>query len=158
MKTVVAAIAFFLPSLAFSADLFGKVVKVADGDTLTVLTSPHVQVKVRLSEIDAPEKKQPYGQKAKRELSDMAFGKTARVVVDDVDRYGRTVGQVYVENIHVNSELVRRGAAWCYRKYLRGSWCLMAEYSAQQAERGLWALQADQRMPPWEWRKSKRKE
>ncbi len=69
----------------------GKVVKVADGDTLTLLTDGR-QIKVRLAEIDTPEKGQPFGNKAKQALAEMVFGKQVKVIVVDVDRYGRTVG------------------------------------------------------------------
>jgi len=81
-----------------AAELTGKVVGISDGDTLTLLVPDGArfkQVKVRLGEIDTPESKQPYGQRAKQALSDLAFGKQARVVVQDTDRFGRTVGRVY---------------------------------------------------------------
>ena len=94
----------------------GKVVKIADGDTLTLLVDSK-QLKIRLSDIDTPEKKQPFGTRAKQALSDLAFGKQARVVEVTVDRYGRIVGRVYIENIDVNRELVAQGFAWVYRKY-----------------------------------------
>ena len=68
------------------------------------------QIKIRLAEIDTPELAQPYGSKAKVALSDLVFGKEARIVVHEIDRYGRTVGRVYVGNIDVNAELVRQGA------------------------------------------------
>ena len=73
------------------------------------------QVRVRLGEIDTPESRQPYGERAKQALSGLAFGKQARVVVQDTDRYGRTVGQVYVGGVDVNAEMIRQGAAWAYR-------------------------------------------
>jgi len=71
---------------------------------------------VRLGEIDTPESKQPYGSRARQALSDLAFGKPARVVVQDTDKYGRTVGRVYVGGVDVNAELVKQGAAWVYRQ------------------------------------------
>ena len=67
----------------------GKVVGISDGDTITVLISGHHQIKVRLAEIDAPEKSQAYGQRSKQSLSDLAFGKQVRVEQQDRDRYGR---------------------------------------------------------------------
>ena len=60
-----------------------------------------------------------YGTRAKQALSDLAYGKEARVVVQDTDRYGRTVGRVYVGGVDVNAELVRQGAAWVYRQYVK---------------------------------------
>ena len=96
-------------------DLTGRVTAVGDGDTMTLLVpdgASFKQVKVRLGEIDTPESRQPYGERAKQTLSDLAFGKPARVVVQDTDRYGRTVGRVYVGNLDVNAEMIGRGAAW----------------------------------------------
>jgi endonuclease YncB( thermonuclease family) len=96
---------------AGAAELVGKVVGITDGDTLTLLVGRR-EVKIRLAEIDTPERRQPYGSRAKEALSKLAFGKRARVVVVDQDRYGWTVGRVYVGDVDVNAELVRRGAAW----------------------------------------------
>jgi len=80
------------------------------------------QVKVRLGEIDTPESKQPFGERAKQTLSDLAYNKPARVVVQDTDRYGRTVGRVYVGGVDVNAEMVKQGAAWVYRKCVTRSY------------------------------------
>ena len=102
-----------------AAEYAGRVVAVQDGDSLTLLVpdgASYQQVKVRLGEIDTPESRQPYGQRAKQALSDLAFGQQARVVVQDTDRYGRTVGRVYVGGVDVNAEMVKQGAAWVYRK------------------------------------------
>ena len=107
-----------LASLSLFADTFhvGKVIKIADGDTLTILVDKR-QLKIRLSDIDTTERKQPFGTKAKQALSDLAFGKQARVVEVTIDRYGRIVGRVYVGDIDVNRELMTQGYAWVYRKY-----------------------------------------
>ena len=139
-----------------AADLTGKVVGVHDGDTLTLLVAGNQQRKVRLGEIDTPELAQPYGSKAKQALSDLVFGREARVVVQDIDRYGRTVGRVYVGAVDVNAELVKQGAAWVYRQYLRDQSLLPLEAQAQAAKAGLWALQPDQRLPPWDWRRQEK--
>jgi endonuclease YncB( thermonuclease family) len=106
-------LALFGSVLANAAEYTGKVVAIADGDTLTLLVDRQ-QMKVRLAEIDTPERRQPYGSRAKEGLSQLAFGRRARVVAVDRDRYGRTVGRVYVGDTDVNAELVRRGAAWVY--------------------------------------------
>jgi endonuclease YncB( thermonuclease family) len=140
---------------AQSAEYTGKVVGVSDGDTLTLLVpdgASYRQVKVRLGEIDTPESRQPYGERAKQTLSDLAYNKPARVVVQDTDKYGRTVGRVYVGNLDVNAEMIRQGAAWAYRQYLKDQSLLALEQQAKTAKRGLWALPEAQRMPPWEWR------
>ena len=85
-----------------AAEYAGRVVGVPDGTSFK-------QVRVRLGEIDTPESKQPYGNRAKQALSDLAFNQQARVVVQDTDRYGRTVGRVYVGGVDVNAELVKQG-------------------------------------------------
>ena len=77
---------------ASAAEIAGRVVEISDGDTLTVLDGAQRQVRVRLAEIDTPESGQPYGDRARQALSDLAFGRAVRVVVVDTDRYGRTVG------------------------------------------------------------------
>lgn len=92
----------------------GRVVGVSDGDTITVLVGGHEQIKVRLAEIDAPEKAQPFGQRSKQALSDLVFGKTVRVEQQDTDRYGRVVGRVFVDGTDVNVEQIRQGMAWAY--------------------------------------------
>jgi micrococcal nuclease len=96
----------------------GKVVGISDGDTITVLVGGHQPLKVRLAEIDAPEKSQAYGQRSKQSLSNLAFGKQVRVEQQDRDRYGRVVGKVYVGSLDVNAEQVKRGMAWVYRNTL----------------------------------------
>ena len=140
-----------------AAEYSGKVVGISDGDTLTLLVpdgTSFKQVKVRLGEIDTPESKQPYGERAKQTLSDLAFNQQARVVVQDTDRYGRTVGRVYVGAVDVNAEMVKRGAAWVYRQYLKDQSLLTLEAEAKAAQRGLWGLPEAQRCPPWDWRKN----
>ncbi len=83
----------------------GKVIKIADGDTLTILVANR-QLRIRLSDIDTPERKQPFGRKAKQVLSELAFAKQARVIEVTKDRYGRIVGRVYVDGTDVNRELL----------------------------------------------------
>ena len=132
--------------------LTGRVVGLHDGDTLTLLVAGNQQVKVRLAGIDAPELKQPYGQQAKQALSALAFGKTAQVESPGPDKYGRTLGTVFVGAVNVNAELVKQGAAWVYRAYPFPPELEGLEAQAQAARRGLWALPVDQRCPPWDFR------
>jgi endonuclease YncB( thermonuclease family) len=89
----------------------GRVVGVLDGDTLVLLTPEKRQVKVRLAQIDAPEKSQAFGQRSKQSLSDLVFGKQVRVEQQDNDRYGRVVGRVSVGSVDANAEQVKRGMA-----------------------------------------------
>ena len=129
---------------------------VGDGDTLTLLTERREEVRIRLSDIDTPERRQPYGDRARQALSDLAFGKAVRVVVVDTDRHGRTVGRVHEGAVDVNAEMVRRGAAWVFRRYSRDPALLRLEDEARSARRGLWALPEAERAPPWEWRAANR--
>jgi endonuclease YncB( thermonuclease family) len=99
--------------------LDGRVVEVADGDTLTVLDAQKKTHKIRLLGIDAPEKAQAFGQKSKESLSGLAFQKQVQVRSSKKDRYGRTVGQVFVGNMDVCLEQVKLGMAWHYKTYQR---------------------------------------
>ena len=140
-------------SIALAASTYtGKVVGVHDGDTLTLLTADKQQIKVRLAEIDTPESRQPYGSRAKQALSDKVFGKIITLEPETVDRYGRVVGHVRMDDRDVNREMVREGHAWVYRQYLQDRSLLAEEQAARENRRGLWALPEAQRTPPWEWR------
>lgn len=159
MKTLLLALfLLFQTAPAFSEELTGKVIAIADGDTLTVLGGDNQQIKIRLAEIDTPESGQPYGSRARQALAALAFGKQARIVETDRDRYGRTVGRVYVGGMDVNAELVRQGAAWVYRQYAKDPALFALEDEARTAKRGLWALPEAQQIPPWEWRKAGRQQ
>lgn len=138
----------------------GKVVAVLDGDTITVLDAGHVQHRIRLAGIDAPEKYQPYGQRSKQSLSDLVSSRQVDVHTEKRDRYGREVGRVMLGDEDVNLEQVLRGMAWFYRQYQRelsaedraryGA----AEQQAQTAKIGLW--RDDLPQPPWEFRRLKK--
>ena len=143
-------------SSAGAETIAGKVVKVADGDTITVLVGRD-QVRVRLANIDTPERKQPWGKKAKQALADLVAGAWVEVEVLDIDRYGRTVGLVLVNGIEANRALVRSGDAWVYPKYNRDPDLPGIEVEARAAGRGLWALPAAERVPPWQWRRDHRR-
>ena len=134
--------------------LKGKVVKVVDGDTLTLLTSSNQQVKIRLASIDTPERRQPFGNKAKQTLARLTFQQQALVEVETKDRYGRTVGVVFVNGQNVNAELVKQGMAWVYRKYTNDQVLYRLEAQARQENLGLWVDKKP--IEPWLWRKGKR--
>ena len=122
LKPVFLLVLLLTALLSFSVqaqEYMGRVVGVSDGDTITILDAGKRQIKVRLAEIDAPEFRQPYGSRAKQELSRLVFGKTVTVKAQDTDRYGRTVGRVYADGSDVNAGMVRRGAAWVYRQYAK---------------------------------------
>lgn len=108
---------FFLLSASVHAEMLnGHVVGVADGDTITVLDITNTQHKIRLAGIDAPEKKQAFGQVSKKSLSDLVFDKQVNIDWTKHDRYGRIVGKVLINGVDANLEQVKRGLAWFYKK------------------------------------------
>ena len=135
---------------AAHADFTGKVVAVADGDTITVMRDL-VPVKLRLLEIDAPEKKQAFGARSKQSLSDLCFNKTATLIEKGRDRYGRTLARVSCEGVDANAEQVRRGMAWAYDRYVTDRALYAVQTEARDAGRGLWA--DPDAVPPWQWRR-----
>ena len=138
---------------ALSAELSGKAIAVADGDTFTLLLPDKTQVVIRLAEIDAPERGQPYGNKSRQALSAAVIGRQVRVEVQTRDRYGRTVGRPYVGDLDVCAEMVEQGAAWVYREYVIDRGLFVLEKQAREAKRGLWGTSEAKAMPPWEWRR-----
>ncbi len=153
---------FFLVvlSIAASADtLTGKVVKVADGDSMTVLDNTSTQHRIRLQGIDAPERKQAFGSASKKHLASLVAGKTVTVKWDKRDRYRRIVGFVIVDGQDVNLVQVKAGMAWFYRYYQKEQSSenrklyAQAEDEARANTKGLW--QDKNPMPPWEWRRQR---
>lgn len=147
-------------SLAVSAEtIIGRVVGVSDGDTLTVLSTNDQQFKIRLSGIDAPEKGQPFGNRAKESLSEMVFEKQVVVESNKEDRYRRKVGKVQREGTDVNLEQVKRGMAWHYTAYAKEQApsdrevYANAEAEAKTQRRGLWRETTPS--APWEFRRIK---
>lgn len=147
-------ISLLIAASASAEEIIGRVVGVADGDTLTILVNEHERIKVRLAEIDAPEKAQPFGQRSKQSLSDLCFGKDAVLQKTDTDRYGRTVAKVHCAGVYANAKQIRVGLAWAYRKYLHDQSLLALENEARASKRGLWI--DGNPVPPWEFRKIKR--
>lgn len=127
-----------------------KVVKVADGDTVTAWCKGQ-KVRIRLARIDAPEKSQPYGLASKRLLENMVAHKNVTIIPNVRDRYGRVVAEIECNGRNINQELVRNGAAWVYRRYSRDPSLLRLEAAARAARRGLWNQGSP--MPPWKWRR-----
>ena len=133
----------------------GKVIHVADGDTITVLQNSK-QYKIRLHGIDTPEKKQNFGHKAKKFTSSMIFNQRVKVITYSTGKYGRTIGVVYLGNQCLNEELVKNGLAWVYKKYCSESFCnhwLQLEKNARKNKLGLWIN--NNPVPPWDFRKGK---
>ncbi len=143
------------PCLAWAFS--GKVISIADGDTITVLRDKE-QVRVRLYGIDTPERGQAFGKKAKQFTSKLVYGKVVEVEVMDTDRYGRTVALVAVNKQILNEELLKAGYAWVYYQYCHEMIChAWADYqfAAKLDKRGLW--RDPDPIPPWEFRRKKRK-
>lgn len=135
----------------------GRVINVTDGDTLTILTADSKPLKVRLTGIDAPEKRQPYGDKSKEHLASLTHQKIVKVEYSGTDRYQRTLGKVFLEDIDINLEQILNGFAWHYKAYAKDQSIgdqneySGAEETARRNRRGLW--QDERPQPPWEFRK-----
>ncbi len=136
------------PHAVFTA----RVVKVSDGDTISVQVGGKGSQKVRLVDIDTPEKDQPYGREARQALAALVSRREVRLETHGADDYGRLLARVFVGEVDVNAELIRRGAAWVFRRYSDDPTLIALETEARAERRGLWALPATERMPPWEWR------
>jgi endonuclease YncB( thermonuclease family) len=143
-----------LPILVYAEQFTGKVVGISDGDTISVLRESKA-VKVRLYGIDAPEKAQAFGTKARQFTAALVFQKDVTVIVHATDRYGRIVGEVLLpDGRSLSQELVKAGMAWWYKPYAAKDTTLaQLEAEARAAQRGLWADAHP--IPPWAWRKEK---
>jgi len=139
---------------SFCQTIKGKVIRIADGDTITLLDSTNSQVRIRLYGIDCPENGQDFSNVAKRYTSEMCFGKYVSVEVKDIDRYGRTVGIVWADSTNVNLELLREGLAWHYKHFDKSEEFAQAEHLARVHKKGLWVQ--GNAIPPWEYRRMRR--
>ncbi len=155
---VAATIGHVAPSAdrATAVSFSARVVGITDGDTLTVLDEQNQQHTIRLAEIDAPERRQPWGDRSRQHLSELTFGKTVSIQQTDTDRYGRTVARVFADGEDINRAMVRDGDAWVYREYLTDQTLLATEARARQARSGLWSLSDSETVPPWQWRRGAR--
>ena len=109
--------ALVLGNMAAAKVIHGRVVGVSDGDSVTVLDAQKAPHKIRLAGIDAPERAQAYGQKAKASLSELVFGQSVDVAWSKQDRYGRIVGVITLAGVDINLEQIKRGMAWHYKQY-----------------------------------------
>lgn len=132
------------------------VIAITDGDTIKVLDNDHMQHKVRLASIDAPERGQPFGAKSKQMLSELIGTKKVNLKRPTKDRYQRLICTVSLNGMDVNREMVRRGGAWVYRSYYKGADYYEAENEARDAQAGLWSTSEYRAVAPWEWRKKQR--
>ena len=141
------------------ADETGRIVGVIDGDTVDLLTDAKVLIRVRLSGIDAPEKKQAFGSVAKQALSELAFNRTVLITGEKKDRNGRLIGKITVAGTDVNLRMVQLGYAWHFKKYEREQppddrlRYAKAELTARSQRIGLWVDKEP--VAPWEFRSSR---
>ena len=155
-KSAATALALCLVFQAQAETLLGKVIHVQDGDTITVLDETNTQHKIRLSGIDAPERRQAFGNVSKESLAEQVAGQSVAVEWDKVDRYGRKVGKVLLAGMDSNLVQIKRGLAWHYKQYEREQShadrqsYAAAEAEAREAKLGLW--RDAKPMPPWEFR------
>lgn len=155
-------VALLLLALPCLAETFvGRVVGVVDGDTLTIRSMDDgIQYRVRLIGIDAPERKQPFGNVSKRHLSETAYGAFVKVEYDKLDRYGRVLAYVSNGKQDVGLEQIKAGMAWHFKRYGRDQRkaefdrYASAESQARAAKRGLWSQKTP--APPWAYRKHRK--
>jgi len=167
---------FTIASSSFAKTLQGKVVKIADGDTLTILDVRGFKYRVRLAGIDAPERDQYYGKESTIKLRWLVFGKEVTVKYSKYDRYGRILGKVLVEpqgdmfclvvhcarKMDVGLEQINAGTAWHYKRYQNEQYeedrklYSVAERGARKKKIGLWKDKNP--TSPWKWRKDSRLE
>jgi len=130
------------------------VVAISDGDTLKVRCPEQPQETIRLARIDAPEKRQPWGERSRQALAALCFQVDAEIRREGRDRYGRTIARVNCRGEDAGAAQVRAGMAWAYQRYKAGPELLRLQEQARSAGTGLWS--DAEPVPPWEWRKRSR--
>ena len=160
MKKLAFIILLFFSLLSLAEELIGKVIKVSDGDTITVLDSNNQKHKIRLKGIDAPESQQVYGDISTQSLSKLVYDKEVLVTWDKKDKYYRILGKVIVDGRDVNYEQLKKGLAWYYKQYEkdlsdedRKKYSEAEEWARNYTE-GLWA--DSNSIPPWEFRRKRK--
>ncbi len=157
MRKLLLIFVLFLSNIVNAKTIEGLVVGVADGDTITVLDQQKNTYKIRLQGIDAPEKKQAFGEKSKQSLHDLVHGKQVRIEYDKEDKYGRIVGKITLDDLDICLQQLVLGMAWHYKKYQNEQSVADrvvyndAELKSKSLKLGLWT--DDMPMPPWEFRK-----
>ncbi|EKH8549339.1 thermonuclease family protein [Salmonella enterica] len=137
----------------YAAEIRGKVIRVLDGDTIDVLQDKN-PVRIRLANIDAPEKKQAYGRWSANQLKGLVAAQPVTVTYTQTDRYGRIIGRVFTTNgTEASRFMVQSGAAWVYERYNADRALPDLQREAQAHKRDLWA--DTNPVPPWKWRHSR---
>ncbi len=135
--------------------LHGKVVRILDGDTYEILINGNTTYKIRMTDIDAPEKSQDFGQRSKQTLSALIFGKDVKVIYDKLDRNKRILGHTYQNGLYINLIMVQKGMAWHFKKYSSDQTFAQAEQFARNQKIGIWSK--SNAIAPWDYRSSRRK-
>lgn len=149
--SILLLLSLMLSAMLFSQTFSGKIIGVKDGDTVVILFENKPQT-IRLAHVDCPEKKQPFGDRAKRYTSNFCFGKTVKVVLaGKPDRNGRWIAEIFRNNQNLGKQLVRQGLAWHFKKYSGDDAYAELERTARARKTGLWA--EAQPIAPWDWRK-----
>jgi endonuclease YncB( thermonuclease family) len=160
VKSLLVSFLFLLASHVGANEIAGLVVGVADGDTITVLDASNELHKIRLSGIDAPEKKQPFATISKQSLSNLVFNRAVIIHWQKRDSYGRIVGKVMLDDVDMNLEQIKAGMAWFYRQYQKQlsfedqTAYATAEQEAKANKLGLWIDEAP--IAPWHFRRAKK--
>ncbi|WP_262733864.1 thermonuclease family protein [Gaetbulibacter sp. NE] len=145
----------FLSAFLSAQTLTGRVVAITDGDTFKLLTKDSTLIRVRVANIDCPESKQPFSQRAKQFTSSAVFDKQVEIKIIKNDRYGRAIAYVLYNDKNLSEELLKAGLAWHFVKYSNDESLQSLEDKAKQDKIGLWI--DSKAMAPWEWRSSKKK-
>ena len=160
MKKLAFLCLLFFTLVSFAEELIGKVIKVSDGDTITVLDSNNQKHKIRLKGIDAPESQQAFGDISTQSLSELVYDKEVLVTWDKKDKYYRILGKVIVDGNDANYEQLTKGFAWYYKQYEKDlsdedkKRYSEAEEWARNYTEGLWA--DSNSIPPWEFRRKRK--
>ena len=160
MKKLAFLCLLFFTLVSFAEELIGKVIKVSDGDTITVLDSNNQKHKIRLKGIDAPESQQAFGDISTQSLSELVYDKEVFVNWDKKDKYYRILGKVIVDGRDANYEQLKKGLAWYYKQYEKDlsdedkKRYSEAEEWARNYTEGLWA--DSNSIPPWEFRRKRK--
>lgn len=149
---IVICLFFYLGIEAQNNSIKGKVIAITDGDTFKLITKDSTLYRIRVANIDCPERKQPFSKKAKEFTSQAIYGDIVIVKYDKKDRYGRIIGWVkYDDNLDLSEELLKNGLAWHFIKYSKDESLQALENQARAKRIGLWV--DPKPIAPWDWRK-----
>lgn len=150
MRKVFSVLLFFLFYQGYSQTYQGTIIRVIDGDTYVFQTTEG-SITVRMQGIDAPERDQPFSEESSNFLKKY-LDKDAILKSHGLDRYGRTLGTIIIENRDINLLSIKGGFSWHYKEYSTDQKYAKAEKYARRKKLGLWKLENP--IPPWEWRET----